>query len=61
VVAHLMFRLPLFSLSGHARSGGSQVFSEFVATLGLLAVIWAVPDLEPNGVPFAVGAHIMAA
>jgi glycerol uptake facilitator-like aquaporin len=33
IVAHLMFGLPLFSLSRHARSGGGQVFSEFVATL----------------------------
>jgi glycerol uptake facilitator-like aquaporin len=34
IVAHLMFGLPLVSLSRHARSGPAQVFSEFVATLG---------------------------
>src|ERR1700688_527012 len=31
VVAHLMFGLPPISFSQHARSGGSQVLSEFVA------------------------------
>jgi glycerol uptake facilitator-like aquaporin len=34
-----MFGESLFSLSQHVRSGGAQVFSEFVATFGLLAVI----------------------
>ena len=60
-VAHLMFGLPLFSLSRHARSGGAQVFSEFVATFGLLAVIWGCSRVRVNSVPFAVGAYITAA
>lgn len=38
--AHVMFGEPLFSMSQHARSGGAQAFSEFVATFGLLLVIW---------------------
>src|SRR5438876_7436246 len=33
--AHLMFGLPLFSASRHARFGAAQAFSEFVATFGL--------------------------
>jgi hypothetical protein len=33
--AHIMFGLPLFSLSLHARSGGAQLWSEFIATFGL--------------------------
>lgn len=37
--AHMMFGIPLFSASRHARAGPAQVFSEFVATFGLLAVI----------------------
>jgi glycerol uptake facilitator-like aquaporin/protein-tyrosine-phosphatase len=61
VVAHLMFRLPLLSFSRHARSGGAQVFSEFVATFGLLAVIWGCSRVRANSVPFAVGAYITAA
>ncbi len=40
IAAHLMFGLPTISLSHHARSGPAQVFSEFVATFGLLCVIW---------------------
>jgi glycerol uptake facilitator-like aquaporin len=61
MVAHLMFGLPLFSLSRHARSGGAQVFSEFVATFGLLTVIWGCSRLRANSVPLAVGAYITAA
>jgi glycerol uptake facilitator-like aquaporin len=60
-VAHLMFGLPLFSLSHHARSGGAQFFSEFIATFGLLAVIWGCSRVRANSVPFAVGAYITSA
>jgi glycerol uptake facilitator-like aquaporin/protein-tyrosine-phosphatase len=60
-IAHLMFGLSLFSISQHTRSGGSQVFSEFVATFGLLAVIWGSSRLRVNTLPFAVGAYITAA
>jgi glycerol uptake facilitator-like aquaporin len=59
--AHLMFGLPLFFASRHARSGSSQVFSEFVATFGLLAVIWGCVRFRSSAVPFAVAAYIMAA
>jgi len=60
-IAHLMFALPLFSLSQHIRSGPSQVFSEFIATFGLLSVIWGCSRLRAKSVPFAVGAYIAAA
>src|SRR5580704_12620033 len=40
LTARLMFGLPLISISHHIRSGPSQIFSEFVATFGLLCVIW---------------------
>lgn len=60
-VAHLMFGLSLFAASTHARSGPAQVLSEFVATFGLLAVIWGCVRSRPAAVPFAVGAYIMAA
>jgi glycerol uptake facilitator-like aquaporin len=59
--AHLMFGLPLFSVSRHTRSGTSQIFSEFVATFGLLSVIWGCSRLRSSVVPFAVGAYITAA
>jgi glycerol uptake facilitator-like aquaporin len=61
VVAHLMFGLPVVSLSRHVRSGPLQVFSEFVATFGLISVIWGCSRLRSNAVPFAVGAYITAA
>jgi len=60
-VAHLMFGLSLFTASTHARSGPAQIFSEFVATFGLLAVIWGCVRTRPTAVPFAVGAYITAA
>jgi glycerol uptake facilitator-like aquaporin len=59
--AHLMFEVPLFFASRHARSGPPQVFSEFVATFGLLAVIWGCARLRSSAVPFAVGSYITAA
>jgi glycerol uptake facilitator-like aquaporin len=59
--AHRMFELPLFFASQHARSGSAQVFSEFVATFGLLAVIWGCVRARSDAVPFAVAAYITAA
>lgn len=59
--AHLMFGAPVFSLSVHMRSGAAQVFSEFIATFGLLAVIHGCSRCRPAAVPFAVGAYIMSA
>jgi glycerol uptake facilitator-like aquaporin len=59
--AHLMFRSPLFSASQHTRSGIPQVFSEFVATFGLISVIWGCSRLRSSFIPIAVGAYITAA
>lgn len=61
VAAHLMFRLPLISLSRHVRSGPAQVFSEFVAAFGLLGVIWGCSKMRAPFVPFAVAAYITGA
>lgn len=61
VMAHLMFGLSLVSYSNHARHGPAQGFSEFVATFGLVSVIWGCSRLRSNAVPFAVGAYITAA
>jgi glycerol uptake facilitator-like aquaporin len=60
-VAHLMFGEPVFSASRHVRAGGPQLFSEFVATFGLLSIIWGCARLRSSAVPFAVGAYITAA
>lgn len=59
--AHFMFAQPLIQISRHARSGPSQLFSEFVASFGLLAVIWGCSRARLSAVPFAVGAYITAA
>jgi glycerol uptake facilitator-like aquaporin len=59
--AHLMFELPVFFASQHARSGPAQMFSEFVATFGLLATIWGCVRARASVVPFAVAAYITAA
>jgi glycerol uptake facilitator-like aquaporin len=56
-----MFETPLFIASRHARAGPAQAFSEFVATFGLLAVIWGCARLRSGALPFAVAAYITAA
>lgn len=59
--ANIMFELPVFFASNHARAGAAQLFSEFVATFGLLAVIWGCVRRRSAAVPFAVAAYITAA
>ena len=61
LAAHVMFELPAFTASEHVRAGSSQLFSEFVATFGLLAVIWGGVRRRRSAIPFAVGAYITAA
>lgn len=60
-VANVMFSEPVFFASRHTRQGGAQLFSEFIATFGLLAVIWGCARRRSSAVPFAVGAYITAA
>ena len=59
--ANIMFGLPVFFASQHARTGFAQRFSEFIATFGLLAVIWGCTRTRSAAVPFAVAAYITAA
>ncbi|MFL5319287.1 MAG: MIP/aquaporin family protein [Myxococcaceae bacterium] len=61
VCAHLMFGEPALMLSLHERSGAAQFLSEFIATFGLMSVIWGVSRHRASVVPFAVGAYITAA
>jgi glycerol uptake facilitator-like aquaporin len=61
VAAHVMFGLPLVAFSSHARSGWAQVFSEFVATFGLVSVIVSCARFRSPAAPFAVAAYIGAA
>jgi glycerol uptake facilitator-like aquaporin len=59
--AHAMFELPLFMVSQHARTGPAQWFAEFLATFGLLSVIWGCVRQRSAAVPVAVAAYITAA
>jgi len=59
--ANIMFSLPLFSLSQHARTGAPLWFSEFVATFGLILIIRGCSRFEPHWLPIAVAFYIAAA
>jgi glycerol uptake facilitator-like aquaporin len=60
-IAHVMFGERVLMLSLHVRSGPAQMVSEFVATFGLLSVIWGCSRRRSDAVPFAVAAYITAA
>ena len=61
ILAHLMFEMPILQLSQNARTGGAQWLSEFVATLGLLTVIFGGLRWRPDAIPALVGLYITAA
>ncbi|MEQ1572634.1 MAG: MIP/aquaporin family protein [Vicinamibacterales bacterium] len=61
LMAHAMFAERIFMVSTRDRSGGSQMFSEFVATFGLLMVIWACSRRRAGSVALAVAGYITAA
>lgn len=61
-VANAMFDLPPLFASTKVRTGLSQWLGEFVATFGLMAVIWGCTRLQRSViVPFAVAGYITAA
>ena len=59
--AHAMFSESLLMVSTHDRGGVAQMFSEFIATFGLLAVIWGCSRRRASITPLAVGAYVIAA
>jgi glycerol uptake facilitator-like aquaporin len=59
--AHLMFDLPLFTASEHARTGPHQWWSEFVATVGLLLTIWLGLRVRAQWVGGLVAVYITGA
>jgi glycerol uptake facilitator-like aquaporin len=61
IAAHLMFDLPLVSVSLKARTGGAQWFAEWVATFGLIVTILAGIRFARTSVPWLVGLYITAA
>jgi glycerol uptake facilitator-like aquaporin len=60
-LANTMFGLPAFFVSHHDRSGVTMMVSEFVATFGLLAVIWGCARSRPAAAPYAIAAYIVGA
>jgi glycerol uptake facilitator-like aquaporin len=59
--AHLMFGLPVFFASMHPRHGPAQLWSEVVATFGLVFVIWCCSRFRPSACAYAVGAYVTSA
>lgn len=59
--AHAMFGEPPFFASTKARSGWAQLWSEAVATFGLLLAIYGGMRYRPAWIPVLVGAYITAA
>ena len=61
-IGDLMFGEPIVAFSRHVREGPAQMLSEFVATFGLVSVVWGCSRLRSAVVvPFAVGAYVTAA
>ncbi len=61
MAANMMFGLPAVLFSYHPRAGMAQLFSEFVATFGLVSVILGASRAHVAVVAIAVGAYISAA
>jgi glycerol uptake facilitator-like aquaporin len=61
MLAHLMFELPLVTLSVKERSGVAKMISEAVATFGLVGVIVSCAAHRKEAIPYAVAAYIGSA
>ena len=60
-IAHAMFAMPIIAYSAKARGGLPQMFSECVATFGLLIVVLRGARHRPDTVPWTVACYITAA
>lgn len=61
LAAHAMFDLPLWQISQTVRTGPAQWFAEFVATFGLVLVIFCCLQAAREAIPYAVGLYITSA
>ena len=62
VVANVMFELAAVSISTHHRASPAHLFSEIIATTGLIVVIFSLARTRRSNItPAAVGAYIGAA
>jgi len=59
--AHAMFGEPILQVSTKLRPGGALMFSEVVATFGLLTTIFGCVRHRSEAVPYAVAVYIVAA
>jgi glycerol uptake facilitator-like aquaporin len=59
--AHLMFDVSVLQVSTKLRLGPAQMFSEFIATFGLMLTILGTVRRAPQFTPVAVGLYITAA
>ena len=59
--AHLMFAEPVIQVSQKLRDGPAQVFSEGVATFGLILAILGSIRFRPDATPLIVGLYITSA
>lgn len=61
LATHAMFAMPLLEVATKPRPGLALMWSEFVATAGLLLLIHRSTRSHPQATPYAVGLYIMAA
>ncbi len=61
LATHAMFGLPLLELAVKPRPGFALIWSEILATVGLLLLIHRVSRSRPEAVAYAVGCYIAAA
>ncbi|HTR50299.1 MAG TPA: MIP/aquaporin family protein [Kofleriaceae bacterium] len=61
LATHVMFDIKVLEVSERVRAGVPLMFSELIATFGLIAVIWGVGKKHPTAVAYAVGGYITAA
>lgn len=60
-LAHLMFGLPVFQISGTLRATTGTAIGEAVATFGLVTTILGLKDKDAAKLPLAVGLYITSA
>ncbi|MEJ7603293.1 MAG: MIP/aquaporin family protein [Kofleriaceae bacterium] len=61
LATHVMFEHQVLELATNVRSGLPLLFSELIATFGLIVVIWGVSRTRGPMVPYAVAGYIVGA
>ena len=61
ILSNLMFELPAVSISETVRSGYGQWIGEFIATFGLLGIIFGCSRSNPKALPLAVPFYVAGA